>query len=323
MKKMLSFALATGLLLTTYTTTTTTATNAHTPVAVTLDGQLQSYSQPALLINNRAYLPFRAIFEGLQAEVSWDVATRTVKAVKGSATLELVIGKSMMKLNGREIQIDGTPQIVNDRTMVPVRFVAEAMGTQVKWAGDTKTVQICSQGCTQYRSEPVMTIDQSKEYTAIMHTDKGDVTIKLFDNEAPVTVNNFVFLARDKFYDGVKFHRIIQDFMIQTGDPIGQGTGGPGYTFKDELPPAKPYAPGIVAMANAGPNTNGSQFFIGTGESVKNLDNYPNYTVFGEVISGMDVIQQIAAVPVGANRGGEVSYPLEDVRIKSVTIQEK
>lgn len=320
MKKMLSFALATGLLLTTYTTTTTAATN--TPLSVTIDGQLQSYSQPALLINDRAYLPFRAIFEDLEAEVSWDAATRTVKAVKGGATLELVIGKPMMKLNGREIKIDATPQIVNDRTMVPVRFVAEAVGSQVKWVGETKTVQICSQGCTQYKSEPMMTLNLDKEYTAIMKTDKGDVTIKLFDNEAPVTVNNFVFLARDKFYDGVKFHRIIQDFMIQTGDPLGRGFGGPGYTFKDELPPAKPYAPGIVAMANAGPNTNGSQFFIGTGESVKNLNNYPNYTVFGEVISGMDVIQSIAAVPVDS-QNGEGSYPLEDVRIKTVVIQEK
>lgn len=319
MKKVLSLALASGLLFTSHTTIAA----ATTPVDVTIDGQLQSYEQSAVLINGRAYLPFREIFEDLQAEVAWEQETRTVSAKKGNASIELAIGKSMMKINGQEIKVDVAPLIVNDCTMVPVRYVAEALGSQVKWANDIRTVQICSQGCTQYANEPAMTIDVNKEYTAILKTDKGDVRIKLFDNEAPHTVNNFVFLARDKFYDGVKFHRIIQDFMIQTGDPLGQGYGGPGYKFQDELPMAKPYAPGIVAMANAGPNTNGSQFFIGSGESVNNLNNYPNYTVFGEVTAGMDVIQAIAAVPVGTSRGGEESYPLEDVRIKTVVIEEK
>jgi peptidylprolyl isomerase len=175
----------------------------------------------------------------------------------------------------------------------------------------------------KYSKAPDMTIDKAKDYTAVLNTNKGAVKIHLFADKAPLTVNNFVFLARDHFYDGIKFHRIVKTFMIQTGDPLGTGTGGPGYQFKDELPPAKEYAPGIVAMANAGPNTNGSQFFIGSGDDVKSLNRSPNYTVFGEVTEGMDVVTAIAATPVQASAMGEVSKPKEDVIINTVEIVEK
>ncbi|MGB8956660.1 MAG: peptidylprolyl isomerase [Tumebacillaceae bacterium] len=175
----------------------------------------------------------------------------------------------------------------------------------------------------KYTKPPEMKIDKNKEYTATIQTNKGDIKIKLFDNEAPITVNNFVFLARDKFYDNVKFHRVIKEFMIQTGDPLGNGRGGPGYRFQDELPPVKPYAKGIVAMANAGQNTNGSQFFIGSGDQVANLNQQPNYTVFGEVVEGMDTVDKIASVKVEASETGEPSAPVEDVHINTVTIEEK
>ncbi|HEU4964357.1 MAG TPA: peptidylprolyl isomerase [Bacilli bacterium] len=177
-----------------------------------------------------------------------------------------------------------------------------------------------------YPNYPEMTIDKSKEYTATLKTNKGDITIKLFDDQSPKTVNSFVFLAKHDFYDGVIFHRVIQDFMIQTGDPTGTGSGGPGYKYEDEKPLAKEYGPGIVAMANAGPNTNGSQFFICTGEQSKNLnlslDNY-YYTVFGEVVDGMDTVKKIAAVKVGAQPTGEVSRPEEEVKVNDVVIEEK
>ncbi|BCJ86725.1 peptidylprolyl isomerase [Effusibacillus dendaii] len=174
----------------------------------------------------------------------------------------------------------------------------------------------------KYKEAPKMTIDPKKSYTATVKTTKGDFQIQLYANETPVTVNNFVFLARDHFYDGIRFHRIVKTFMIQTGDPLGTGTGGPGYEFNDELPPKHPYEPGVVAMANAGPNTNGSQFFIGTGDDVKSLNQSPNYTVFGKVISGMDVVQKIASVPVGV-KNGEMSDPREEVTIQSIQIEEK
>ena len=178
-----------------------------------------------------------------------------------------------------------------------------------------------------WNSSPAMAIDQNKTYTATIkatYGDKqGDIVIELFAKGAPKTVNNFVFLANQGYFNGVKFHRVIKEFMIQTGDPTGTGAGGPGYRFADELPPKYQYEPGIVAMANAGPNTNGSQFFICTGSTSKNLNSYPNYTVFGRVISGMDVVQGIASVPVRLSSTGEQSVPTVDVHMDSITIAEK
>lgn len=175
----------------------------------------------------------------------------------------------------------------------------------------------------KYESLPPMTIDVNKSYQATVKTDKGQFTIELFAQSAPKTVNNFVFLAKEGFYNDIVFHRIIKSFMIQTGDPTGTGTGGPGYKFEDELNSPYKYEPGIVAMANAGPNTNGSQFFICTGNDSKFLDQLPNYTIFGKIIDGMDVIQNIAGTPVTKNpKSGEVSHPVENVVIKSVEITE-
>lgn len=175
----------------------------------------------------------------------------------------------------------------------------------------------------RWSSPPEMQIDPSKRYVATLKTSKGDVKIELLAGESPKTVNNFVFLSREGFYDGVKFHRVIKPFMIQTGDPTGTGMGGPGYKFADELPPRHPYEPGIVAMANAGPNTNGSQFFICSGPQAAGLNGYPNYTQFGRVIEGMDVVEALASVPVGPSGHGEVSRPKEEIRIESVSIAEE
>lgn len=172
---------------------------------------------------------------------------------------------------------------------------------------------------------PAMQIDTSKEYFATVDTTLGTFKIQLFTKESPIAVNNFVFLSRQGFYNGIIFHRIIKDFMIQTGDPTGTGSGGPGYKFADELPPKHNYDPGIVAMANSGPNTNGSQFFICTGPQANNLDNPPYnvYTQFGQVIEGMDVVQKIASVPVKANQFGEKSEPINPPAIIRITITEQ
>ena len=174
-----------------------------------------------------------------------------------------------------------------------------------------------------WSSPPPMQIDQNKPYHAVIHTNLGDISIKFFPEDTPKTVNNFIFLARNHFYDGLKFHRVIKNFMIQTGDPKGDGTGGPGYKFADELSSKHTYAPGVVAMANAGPNTNGSQFFIGSGSDVASLNQNPAYTIFGQVDGGMDVVEKIASVKVGPSSSGEVSSPLDPVYMKSVEILEK
>ncbi len=171
----------------------------------------------------------------------------------------------------------------------------------------------------KWSKPPAMAIDQNKQYTATMKTTLGDIVIQLLPKEAPITVNNFVFLARQGYYDGIKFHRVVRNFVIQAGDPTGTGSGGPGYQFADELPPKRSYDFGIVAMANAGPNTNGSQFFIGTGSQVKNLNSMPNYTIFGIVTGGSDVALKINDVAVGGASG---QTPLTDVRITGISIVE-
>jgi cyclophilin family peptidyl-prolyl cis-trans isomerase len=172
----------------------------------------------------------------------------------------------------------------------------------------------------QWKQSPDMTIDVAKEYTATLETTEGTMTAQLLPREAPKTVNSFVFLAREGFYDGVPFHRVIQNFMVQTGDPTGTGTGGPGYRFADE-PITGDYWPGTLAMANAGPNTNGSQFFIVHGDMRGRLPK--NYTIFGRLTAGTEVLDRIAGTPVKASRGGEKSQPVEPPRIERVTIQEQ
>jgi cyclophilin family peptidyl-prolyl cis-trans isomerase len=166
-----------------------------------------------------------------------------------------------------------------------------------------------------------MTINKNARYTATVRTTDGTFTITLLPKVAPLTVNNFVFLARHRFYDGIIFHRIIKAFMVQTGDPLGTGEGGPGYTFKDEKVTMH-YTVGTVAMANSGPNTNGSQFFIVVGPQALGLS--PSYTIFGKVTRGMQVVQRIANTPVGPSPANaqEVSSPLTPVRMIHVTIHQ-
>lgn len=162
------------------------------------------------------------------------------------------------------------------------------------------------------------TFDMKKLYTAILHTDKGDITIVLNAKDTPKTAENFVSLARKNFYDGTPFHRVISGFMIQGGDPKGDGTGGPGYKFADE-PFTGSYSRGTVAMANSGPNTNGSQFFIMHADTALPK----NYVIFGKVTKGLDVVDAIATAPVTRSPTGEDSSPVVPVRVVSVEIIEK
>jgi cyclophilin family peptidyl-prolyl cis-trans isomerase len=165
----------------------------------------------------------------------------------------------------------------------------------------------------QWKNPPAMTIDNKKKYQATLHTEKGDIVLELFADKTPVTVNNFVFLSREGFYDGVIFHRVIENFMVQGGDPTGTGRGGPGYTFKDEFHPSlKHDKPGILSMANAGPGTNGSQFFI-THVPTSWLDG--KHSVFGQVVGGMDMLMSIPP-----RDPGRPEYP--GVKIDRVTITE-
>jgi peptidylprolyl isomerase len=166
----------------------------------------------------------------------------------------------------------------------------------------------------KFNAAPEMIIDSTKTYTATMVTSKGTLEILLDPLAAPVTVNSFVFLARWHYFDGVVFHRIIPGFVLQGGDPTGSGAGGPGYRFNDELPKPGRYEVGSLAMANAGPHTNGSQFFIISGPDGVRLP--PLYALFGKVVKGLDVVSTINDI------GTPSGKPREDVVIESVTITE-
>jgi cyclophilin family peptidyl-prolyl cis-trans isomerase len=165
----------------------------------------------------------------------------------------------------------------------------------------------------QYDSAPDLDIDLSKSYSATLDTNHGEIVIEFDPERSPLTVNNFVFLANDGFYDGVIFHRVIENFMIQGGDPTGSGTGGPGYRFRDEIEGPGEYSRGTVAMANAGPNTNGSQFFI----VHKDAGLPHSYTIFGRVTAGLDTVDSIAAADTDSS-----DRPRDDVVINEVTINE-
>ncbi len=166
----------------------------------------------------------------------------------------------------------------------------------------------------QWNKPPELAIDVKKKYTALLNTEKGDIVIEFFIDKVPKTVNNFIFLARQGFYDGTVFHRVISNFMAQGGDPTGTGSGGPGYQFADEFDPSlKHDQPGILSMANAGPGTNGSQFFI-THVPTPWLDG--KHSVFGKVIQGMDVVFSIP--------DRDPQKPQSPaVKLNKVTIQEK
>ena len=195
-----------------------------------------------------------------------------------------------------------TPEIVLKSNIQP-------NGTQV-----TQVPQQVAQ--TEDMKKPKMTLDQKKIYTAVMKTTAGDIELLFYADKTPITVNNFVTLAKKGFYDNVIFHRVIKGFMIQGGDPTGTGRGGPGYTFNDE-PFDGEYTRGTLAMANAGPNTNGSQFFI------MHKDNPlpKNYVIFGKVTKGLDTVDAIAEAPTQPD--GEGSTPVSPVKILSVQVTEK
>jgi cyclophilin family peptidyl-prolyl cis-trans isomerase len=165
----------------------------------------------------------------------------------------------------------------------------------------------------QYPAPPEISIDLDRSYTATLDTNHGDIVIELDPVRSPQTVNNFVFLARDGYYDGVIFHRVIENFMIQGGDPTGTGTGGPGYKFRDEIEGPGTYGRGTVAMANAGPNTNGSQFFI----CHTDVGLPHSYTIFGRVSSGLDTVDSIASSSTDRN-----DRPESEVVINRVVIDE-
>jgi len=197
----------------------------------------------------------------------------------------------------------GEPQVnLGDQVAKPTQPVA-----QVTQNSDIQTDDM---------KKPKMTIDKSKKYSAVMKTTAGDIEIELYADKTPITVNNFVALAKKKFYENVIFHRTIKGFMIQGGDPTGTGSGGPGYKFNDE-PFDGEYTRGTLAMANAGPNTNGSQFFIMHKDMISG-ELAKDYVIFGKVTKGLETVDKIAEAPTTDGQS-----PVNPVTIEKVTISEE
>lgn len=181
--------------------------------------------------------------------------------------------------------------------------------------GFTVTPELSAERQTRFSAAPELGdgIEPGKSYRAVLETSKGRIVVELFADDAPVTVNSFAYLLRHHYYDGIKFHRVINGFMAQAGDPTGTGAGGPGYDFEDEPNPHRHQGKGVLSMANRGPNTNGSQFFIVSGQSGVQLP--PQYSLFGQVVRGLDVVDAMQKVAVGPG-----DRPVTDVTIRSVAI---
>ena len=196
-------------------------------------------------------------------------------------------------------------------------LVASIVGLSFMKGSTINTNNLINTDTMQF-TKPESVLEKGIDYKVILKTSVGDITVDLFENETPDTVNSFLFLIGQRYYEGVTFHRVIKNFVIQTGDPTGTGSGGPGYTIDDEITSRK-YKPYTLGMANAGPDTNGSQFFITSGNipqsAMSNLDG--NYTIFGEVVEGFAVVDSIERVTTDSN-----DKPANNVTVESIQILE-
>lgn len=235
--------------------------------------------------------------EGLQKELKKEARWRLARSIASGVSVGVILG-SLAFLGVKTMNLKLFPQKKTDTT--------------------TKTYKTEER---KYSQAPEMQIDTNKTYIAKFETAQGNFEVTLAAKDAPKTVNNFVTLVKDKFYDGLTFHRIVKDFMVQGGDPEGTGTGGPGYKFDDE-PVVGDYTQGTIAMANSGKNTNGSQFFIMTGDySGGKLPK--NYNIFGHVSSGIESVMKLNGLSTVDNGSGEQSKPTDKVVITKITIEEK
>lgn len=312
------------------------------PIQILQNGQAVQFNaeEGQIVIDDhaRTLVPLRKISGLLGAEVNWKAEAQTATVSKGATLLEVKIGSSEIRSGSKSIPMDTAAKIINGRTYVPLRAVFENLGYRIIWDPTARTIAYEAESQVLAQLEKPVTGDT----IALMKTSMGDIRIKLLEKEAPKAVENFIGLAQKGYYDNLIFHRVIPDFMIQGGDPNGNGTGGKslwGKSFADEFSSSAHNLRGALSMANSGPNTNGSQFFIvqlppkvidgsmipkGTSDAVKEaylrLGGTPwldgKHTVFGQVYEGMAVVDAIAAVKTDAG-----NKPADSVTILSITIE--
>lgn len=281
-------------------------------IHISLDGEFLTSPTPPIEKSGTVLVPLRLVSENLGAKVTYHHTTKEISIVSDDTQLNLCIGHTAATDNGAPFSLSHAPEIMNDTAMIPLRFVGERLGCDVSWNASTQTVALArlTQDIPYTSNFPIATM---------IIKDFGTVTLELYPNLAPQTVANFTALANAKFYDGLTFHRIIQDFMIQGGDPLGTGTGGPGYSIEGEFyanghtQNLLSHVKGVISMARTNdPNSAGSQFFITSADSTF-LDG--QYAGFGRVVSGIDIIDQVAKVSTD-----ERDMPLVPVIIESIRV---
>lgn len=260
-------------------------------------------------------VPLRVISENLGANVNFNSKNKTITITKDDQKIVLTLGKTETLVNNVKQTLTKAPTTLQNTTMVPLRFISEQLNCAVDWDNNAKLISITSKNSSNadQKTELPMATLKIKDY--------GTVTLELYPEMAPNTVNNFIALANSGFYDGLTFHRIISDFMIQGGDPNGTGTGGPGYSIAGEFAingfeqNTLSHEVGVISMARtSAPNSAGSQFFIVSGEATY-LDG--QYAAFGKVTSGLDIIDKVQNVPTGPYDKPNTPVVIESLRVNT------
>jgi len=294
--------------------------NRHFPLNSHPNSLLMAYASEAAALQGKFYEMEKVIFASQDQWAGSDAETARKWVIEQAGTLGLDTAKFQSDLDSQQVK-DRVQRNLDEATAAqlpgtPFLFInGLPYQSDMSLDGLTGIVELFKLEKRQYTACPPMVIDPGKQYEASFETEKGTFTVKLYADKAPLAVNSFVFLARDGWFNNIPFHRVLPGFVAQAGDPSGSGYGGPGYFFKNENPDAKFDREGLMAMANAGPDTNGSQFFI-TYAPADNLNG--GYTIFGEVIDGMDVVKKLT--PRDPQQGGDL--PPAD-KILTVTITEK
>lgn len=285
-------------------------------IELSLNGkQLESPVAP-IIENGTTLVPLRLISENLNATVSYDNKSKVISITSNDTSIRLTLEKTEATVNEDVISLTIAPISINGTTMVPLRFIGENLDCKISWDAKNQLITITS------LNDKEQSIASSLPTATLVVKDYGTITLELYPNMAPNTVNNFIFLANSGFYDGLTFHRIIDDFMIQGGDPLGTGMGNPGYSIAGEFSSNSfstntlSHTKGIISMARSYlPDSAGSQFFI-TSADATYLDG--QYAAFGKILTGLDIVETLSDVSTSAN-----DAPLNPVVIESIRVDTK
>ena len=284
-------------------------------IQIRLNNQILNTPIAPVQESGTTLVPLRVISENLGANVNFNSKNKTITITKDDQKIVLTLGKTETLVNNVKQTLTKAPTTLQNTTMVPLRFVSEQLNCAVDWDNNAKLISITSKNSSNadQKTELPMATLKIKDY--------GTVTLELYPKMAPNTVNNFIALANSGFYDGLTFHRIISDFMIQGGDPNGTGTGGPGYSIAGEFAingfeqNTLSHEVGVISMARtSAPNSAGSQFFIVSGEATY-LDG--QYAAFGKVTSGLDIIDKVQNVPTGPYDKPNTPVVIESLRVNT------